>query len=66
MLSVGETTGITYLRDDPEKVSFGPVWGRKIIGAFLIFFMLVATGLTIAAIGSMFAALLGRSGGAAG
>ena len=65
-LSAGETTGITYLRDDPEKVSFGPVWGRKIIGAFLIFFMLVATGLTIAAIGSMFAALLGRSGGAAG
>ena len=65
-LSVGETTGITYLRDDPEKVSFGPVWGRKIIGAFLIFFMVVAAGLTIAAIGSMFAALLGRSGGAAG
>jgi hypothetical protein len=59
-LSVGETTHITYLRDDPEKVSFGPVWGRQIIGAFLIFFMLVATGLTIAAIGSMFAALLGR------
>ena len=66
MLSVGDTTGITYLRDDPEKVSFGPVWGRQIIGVFLIFFMLVATGLTIAAIGSMFAALLGRSGGAAG
>jgi hypothetical protein len=65
-LSVGDTTGITYLRDDPEKVDFGPVWGRQIIGAFLIFFMLVSTGLTIAAIGSMISTLLGRSGPAGG
>jgi hypothetical protein len=65
-LSVGDSTHITYLRDDPEKVSFGPVWGRQIIGAFLIFFMVVSAGLTVAAIGSMVAALLGRPGSPGG
>lgn len=61
-LSVGETTSVTYLRDDPRKVDFGPVWGRKIFGIAAIFFMLVSTGLTVAAISSMIAALLKRPG----
>jgi hypothetical protein len=61
-LSVGGTTHVTYLRDDPRKVDFGPVWGRKIFGILAIFFMLVSTGLTVAAISSMIGSLLRRPG----
>ena len=57
----GETTLITYLADDPEKALGGPRIGRQLVGVFLLFFMVVAAGLTIAALVELSKALFVRT-----
>jgi len=62
----GETTLITYLADDPEKVLGGPRVGRQIVGAFLFFFVAVSAGLTVFALIELFKALFIRTAASGG
>ena len=46
-LGEGENTAITYLPDHPETAGLGPVWGRKLVGAILLYLALVGAVVAI-------------------
>ncbi len=49
--SEGETTAITYLPDHPSTAGIGPVWGRKLIGFFLLYIALVGAAMAVLGVG---------------
>ena len=57
----GETTPISYLPEDPERVLAGPRTGRQLVGIVLLFFMAVSAGLSIAGLVELFKALFLRT-----
>ncbi|MCC6858276.1 MAG: hypothetical protein IT158_06940 [Bryobacterales bacterium] len=48
-LREGESTAVTYLAGDPERVAQGPRWAKKLVAGFLLFIATIGVLLTATA-----------------